>query len=115
MEKTTKMKWRRSLLIAVAISAMVLPNTAIASDAGTPNLEVLKGLYPGKAFSPYAKRSFPGKVYWGETHLHTGLSLEAGVFGNTLGPEDGYQLVCGEEFMAKQNQRRVRICKKGGY
>ena len=37
-------------------------------------------LYPGKAYSPYARRSFPSNLYWGETHLHTGVSLDAGLF-----------------------------------
>ncbi len=25
-------------------------------------------------YSPYAGRNFPTQIYWGETHLHTGLS-----------------------------------------
>jgi hypothetical protein len=54
-------------------------------------------LYPGKAYSPYAQRSFPSSVYWGETHLHTGLSLDAGLFGNTLTPDDAYRLARGGE------------------
>lgn len=69
----------------------------LASDVGTPNVEVLKGIYPGKTYSPYAQRSFPSKVYWGETHLHTGLSLDAGLFGNILGHDDAYRLARGEE------------------
>ncbi len=54
-------------------------------------------LYPGKTYSPYAQRTFPSQVYWGETHLHTGLSLDAGLFGNTLMPEDAYRFARGEE------------------
>ncbi|MHC5109790.1 MAG: DUF3604 domain-containing protein [Planctomycetota bacterium] len=69
----------------------------MAQDMGMPSPEAMKGLYPGKAYSPYAKRSFPTHVYWGETHLHTGLSLDAGVFGNTLGHEDAYRFARGEE------------------
>jgi hypothetical protein len=69
----------------------------LASDIGTPNIEVLKGIYPGKTYSPYAQRSFPSNVYWGETHLHTGLSLDAGLFGNILGHADAYRLARGEE------------------
>ena len=94
----------RSLCVAISIAALALPGMALASDAGSPNIEVLQGLYPGKAYSPYAKRSFPGKLYWGETHLHTGLSLDAGLFGCTLGPEDAYKLARGEEIMASSGQ-----------
>ena len=70
------------LLAVVAITAVALPAVALAQDIGHPDPEVIKGLYPGKAYSPYAQRSFPSNVYWGETHLHTGLSLDAGLFGN---------------------------------
>jgi hypothetical protein len=105
MEKATKTKRCKSLLIAVAITALVLPNMALASDAGTPNIEILKGLYPGKAYSPYANRAFPNKIYWGDTHVHTGLSLDAGLFGNTLGPEDAYKLARGEQITTSTGQQ----------
>ena len=36
-------------------------------------------------------------MYWGETHLHTGLSLDAGLFGNVLTPDDAYRFAQGEE------------------
>ena len=79
------------------VSSLILPGLSLAQDIGTPSVEVLKGVYPGKTYSPYAQRSFPSKVYWGETHLHTGLSLDAGLFGNILGHEDAYRFARGEE------------------
>jgi hypothetical protein len=83
--------------LALAIAVLSLPGLATASDIGKPPPEVIEGLYPGNAYSPYAQRSFPSNVYWGETHLHTGLSLDAGLFGNTLGHEEAYRLARGEE------------------
>ena len=85
------------LFTLLVIVVLTLPGMAQASDIGSPDLEVIKGLYPGRAFSPYAQRSFPSNVYWGETHLHTGLSLDAGLFGNILGHEDAYRFARGEE------------------
>ena len=85
------------LQTAALVAALTLAAAAHASDMGTPNVEVLEGLYPGETYSPYAQRSFPSRVYWGETHLHTGLSLDAGLFGNILGPEDAYRFARGEE------------------
>ena len=38
-------------------------------------------------YSPYAGRGFPTNVYWGDTHLHTGMSMDAGAFGARLMPE----------------------------
>ena len=46
-----------------------------------PN-EDAEGAFPSqKHFSPYAGRNFPTNVYWGDTHLHTGMSMDAGAFG----------------------------------
>ena len=90
----------RSGLAVCFFSIVVWPVAGIASDAGTPRPEQLESLYPGKAYSPYAQRYFPSQVYWGETHLHTGLSLDAGLFGNTLGHEDAYRLARGEEVIS---------------
>ncbi len=66
----------------------------------TPSKESLSGLYPGKTYSPYAKRAFPSNVYWGDTHLHTALSADAGLFGNTLGLEEAYRFSRGEEVVS---------------
>ncbi|PRY26899.1 uncharacterized protein DUF3604 [Aliiruegeria haliotis] len=69
-----------------------------------PSPESLSGLYPGKAYSPYAERGFPSKVYWGDTHLHTGYSMDAGLFGNTTGHDTAYKFARGEEVMAASGQ-----------
>ncbi|MDH3825855.1 MAG: DUF3604 domain-containing protein [Desulfobacterales bacterium] len=93
-------------IIAVIFSLVFigLSTPALAQDIGSPDPKVIRGLYPGKAYSPYAKRSFPSRVFWGETHLHTGLSLDAGVFGNILGPEDAYRFARGEEIKSSTGQ-----------
>ncbi len=69
-------------------------------DGGSPDFETLSSLYPGETYSPYARRSFPSQVFWGETHLHTALSLDAGLFGNTLGHEEAYRFARGEEVIS---------------
>ncbi|MBK3517807.1 DUF3604 domain-containing protein [Carboxylicivirga marina] len=84
-------------LIILFCAAFFLSGWASAQDIGSPDMKNIKGLYPGKTYSPYAKRNFPNNVYWGETHLHTGVSLDAGLFGNVLGHEDAYRLCKGEE------------------
>ncbi len=83
---------------AIAIGLTLgLATLALAQDIGSPDPDIIGKLYPGKAYSPYAQRSFPSNVYWGDTHLHTGLSLDAGLFGNTLGVEEAYRFGRGEE------------------
>ena len=94
----------KSLVLMLCL-ALAMATHSLASDIGTPSVEVLKGLYPGKAYSPYAQRSFPSRIYWGDTHVHTGLSLDAGLFGNILGPEEAYRLARGEEIKSSTGQR----------
>ncbi len=69
-----------------------------------PQIGDIESLYPGKAYSPWAERSFPSQVYWGETHVHTGLSLDAGLFGNTTGPDTAYRLARGEQVTSSTGQ-----------
>jgi hypothetical protein len=47
-------------------------------------------------YSPYPKETFPNNVYFGDTHLHTSYSTDAGMVGNTLGPEEAYRFARGE-------------------
>ena len=55
-----------------------------------------------KNYSPYVERTASDAnlaegVYWGDTHLHTSYSTDAGMMGNTLGPEEAYRFARGEE------------------
>ena len=56
-------------------------------------------------YSPYAGRGFPTNVYWGDTHLHTGMSMDAGAFGARLMPEDAHRFARGEELTSSTGQR----------
>ncbi len=63
------------------------------------------GLFKAPGYSPYAGRKFPTRVYWGDTHLHTDLSLDARAFGVTLGPEEAYRFARGEEVTSTHGER----------
>ena len=91
---------RLALLAALACLAA----SAVATAQIHPAKESLSELYPGKTYSPYAQRRFPDRVYWGDTHLHTGLSVDAGLFGARLGLDDAYRFARGEEVMASSGQ-----------
>jgi hypothetical protein len=93
-----------STIIISGLTLLIAPMHVSAQDVGKPQLENIESVYPGKAYSPYAKRSFPSNVYWGETHVHTGLSLDAGLFGNTTGPDTAYRLARGEEIITSTGQ-----------
>jgi uncharacterized protein DUF3604 len=75
---------------------------AMAALATTLTVSANEGKTDPKAldYSPYANSTQPNNVYWGDSHLHTGLSLDAGLFGNILGPDDAYRLARGEQLTA---------------
>jgi len=95
-----------SRLFRAALLCLAIPALAVAqNDAGTPRAEGFNSnLYPGEVYSPWANRDFPSQVFWGETHLHTGLSLDAGLFGNTTGHDTAYRLARGEQVTSATGQ-----------
>ncbi len=93
----------RSLIsIATIAAAVTFAGQAVAQI--TPSKESLSNLYPGEAYSPYAERSFPSRPLWGDTHLHTGLSVDAGLFGARLGLEEAYRFARGEQVVSSTGQ-----------
>ena len=62
--------------------------------------QLLSSGYRGTSYSPYAGRDFPSRPLWGDTHLHTGNSFDAGLFGATLKPEDAFQFARGDEVIS---------------
>src|ERR1700741_2001700 len=77
----------------------------VAQDTGEPDKASLEKAYPSKRpYSPYADRHFPDRVYWGDTHLHTSFSMDAGAFGCRLGPRDAYRFAKGQEITASSGQ-----------
>ncbi len=89
------------LLITTAIAAVV--STSVAAD-GVPSEEAAEGTFPEQPFSPYVNRAFPERPLWGDTHLHTGLSLDAGTFGNTLLPDEAWRFAKGEQVISSTGQ-----------
>ena len=90
------------LRLALITTMLLLPCLSQAQIKPAP--ASLSDLYPGEAYSPYAQRRFPSRPLWGDTHLHTGLSMDAGLFGARIGLEDAYRFARGEEVMASSGQ-----------
>ncbi len=63
----------------------------------------------GQSYSPYAGEDFPRNVYFGDTHIHSAWSADAGNMGNRrIGPEEVYRFARGEEIEA-HNGMTVRL------
>jgi hypothetical protein len=100
---------RREFIKIVAASAASIAVPGLAqgpSDVGTLDKEGAAKAFPAKpAYSPYVGRSFPTRPFFGDTHLHTSYSMDAGAFGARLTPRDAYVFAKGNEVTASSGQR----------
>jgi hypothetical protein len=92
-------------LTAATLTALVTLSASALGQEYQAQEGQLDALYPeGKPYSPYANRDFPGRPLWGDSHLHTALSMDAGGFGNRLGLEEAYRFARGEQVTASSGQ-----------
>lgn len=64
---------------------------------------------PSIADKEAAVRQNPLKdAYFGETHIHTGVSMDAFIGGNRLTPIDAYRFARGEEVMVNGSPHRIK-------
>ena len=102
------MRRHKAILVLCALTIFgftwpVFAGDTVGLPAPTPDAV---SAFPGqKYYSPYAGRNFPTQVFWGDTHLHTGMSMDAGAFGARLVPEDAYRFARGEELTSSTGQR----------
>ena len=91
-------------LILIPLMAVLIASISSLANAQIPLPEspdeMLSESYTGTSYSPYAGRNFPTFPLWGDTHLHTGNSFDAGAFGATLRPEDALQFARGGEVVS---------------
>ena len=94
-------------VIAVALCLTLgFSQTAFSSGGGivTDDETSLGGAARTQPYSPYAQRNFPNLPLWGDTHLHTAISFDAGAFGARLLPPDAYRFAKGEEVVSSTGQ-----------
>jgi len=97
----------RFLSIVTFITVLVAASAPriLAQDTGSATTESLEKSFPAKRpYSPYADRAFPTRVFFGDTHLHTAFSMDAGAFGARLGPRDAYTFAKGNQVTSNTGQ-----------
>jgi hypothetical protein len=84
------------LLLSTALLGLII-SSPIAMPQDFGGVEDAGKNFKKRSYSPYANRNFPTQVLWGDTHLHTALSFDAGAFGNRLQPGEAYRFAKGEQ------------------
>ncbi len=91
----------------------VCSSAAVAQDVTTLTPEIVTGdglpsAFAGPVYSPNVGADFPDLVLFGDMHVHTMLSADAGGAGASLLPDDAYRFALGEEVVSTTGQR-VRL------
>ena len=89
---------KKIIRTAVVLTLVSLASAALAAEAGNDEAitkgDVATAFKP--QFSPYVGRNFPTRPLFGDTHLHTAISVDAGTL-NRIGQEDAFRFARGEE------------------
>lgn len=95
----TRTTMRTYSTVVFCLTMMVSP-LSFSAGSSTAGDKAKKDVY-----SPYAAQNeIPQRPLWGDSHLHTTLSMDAGLFGNRLPPSDAYRFARGEEVISSTGQ-----------
>jgi hypothetical protein len=91
-------------LVMLLLVVTVTFTTVAAAQDQIPSKEAVADRMAKTEFSPYVGREYPTRVFWGETHLHTAVSVDAGTMCR-VGQEDAYRFARGEEITTTHGLR----------
>ena len=92
----------RSLFVLAACGLSMVLGPAFASPQELVVTE--EDFKEQRVYSPYAGRAYSDQVFFGDTHFHTNLSVDAGLVGTTLGVDEGYRFARGEKVISNTGQ-----------
>jgi hypothetical protein len=98
---------RGPILAAILAGASVIVLAGFsrpAKESGAPIALSAASVVQEGGYLPDPNRKYPTRVLWGDQHLHTGWSMDAGVAGATLTPEDAVRFVRGETVKSNTGQ-----------
>ncbi|HSC08761.1 MAG TPA: DUF3604 domain-containing protein [Steroidobacteraceae bacterium] len=94
----------RILVSSLALWTSGILAQSLPTDLGEIQPANAQKFYKKAGYSPYAGKSYPERPYFGDEHVHTGWSADAGMVGATLTPEDAVRFARGDEVVATSGQ-----------
>ena len=95
---------RQSALLTTFIATLICTAAQLRAQDAIPDPDGVSAAIGGTEYSPYAGREFPTRVYFGDTHLHTAVSVDAGTMCR-LGQEEAFRFARGEEVVTTHGLR----------
>jgi hypothetical protein len=99
-------KIKLTVTIVALVAIAVLGGSALAQEWTPDKGQVVE---QPKPYSPYVDQHFPQQVFFGDTHHHSSFSVDSGMFGNTLGPDQSFRFARGEEVISSTGLRAKLI------
>ena len=93
----------RALTIAVSILVLALGHTSAFGSMYDRPVSA-ENFQDKKIYSPYVGRNYPDQALFGDTHIHTDLSFDAGLVGTTLGVDEAFRFARGEKVISNSGQ-----------
>lgn len=81
--------------VSLALCAAATFSANAATVGGTPDKA---------GYSPHAGPAASARLLWGDTHVHTSYSADAGMTGCRLGPDEAYRFARGEQVLSSTGQ-----------
>jgi hypothetical protein len=97
---------KRTFQTVLMLAGCTLASVAWAAEAGNDEAVTKEDVanITKPQFSPYAGRNYPTRVLFGDTHLHTAISVDAGTMCR-VGQEDAFRFARGEEITTTHGLR----------
>ncbi len=98
-----KSRLTTTILAVAAIAVLAMPGGPALGAEWTPDKSQV--VEQPKPYSPYVDQHFPQKVFFGDTHFHSNLSVDSGLIGNRIDLEKAFRVARGEEIRTSTGQR----------
>jgi len=79
-------------IVIITVTILFVNPAAFAQDV-LPEPSTVSA--PKQEYSPFVGQHYPDDVLFGDTHLHTSWSTDAGMVGTTVSPDEAYHLAKG--------------------
>ena len=103
MNQLSKLHRRASNLLALIAALVVLLSGSALAQEWTPDKD--QTVEQPKPYSPFVDEHFPQKVFFGDTHFHSSLSVDSGMIGNRIDLNQALRFARGEEITTSTGQR----------
>ena len=100
----------KQISVMISLSLSLLALSACKPEAPATETPAATAAAPATPAESAAEPAYPTRAYFGDTHVHSGWSGDAGLDGAILSPEDAFRFARGEEVKSNTGQMAKSLC-----